>query len=149
MTEKKGNIILIFKKGEMDNPRNYQPVSLTSVPGKIMEQILLEAMLRYMEGREVVQENQHGFTEGKYCLTSLVVFCGGITASVNKGRAADVIYLDFIKAFDMVPHNKLLSKLKIYRFDGWMWEYKIDYSEQTLDHHKQHKKASLRTKDIL
>ena len=114
-----------------------------------MEQMLLEATLRCMEGREVLQKSQHGFNKGKYCLINYMAFSDGVTVSMDKGRATDVIYLDFSKAFDMVPHNKLLSKLKIYRFDGWMWEYKIDYSEQTLDHHKQHKKASLRTKDIL
>ncbi|CAM4466408.1 unnamed protein product, partial [Lepidochelys kempii] len=123
----------IFKKGKEEDPGNYRPVSLTSVPGKIMKQVLKESILKHLEERKVIRNSLHGFTKGKSCLTNLIAFYNEITGSVDEGEAVNVLFLDFSKAFDMVSHSILASKLKRYGLNEWT----ISWTESWRDRRAQ------------
>ena len=102
------NVTPIFKKGWKDDPGSYRPISLTSVPGKVMEQIISGAIMGQLKANQGIRPSQHGFTNGRSCLTNLISFYDKMTRLVDEGRAVNVIYLDFSKAFDTVPHNILV-----------------------------------------
>ncbi|CAM5168924.1 unnamed protein product [Eretmochelys imbricata] len=105
------NIVPIFKKGKKSDPGNYRPVSLTSVICKVLEKILKEKVVKDIEVNGKWDKIQHGFIKGRLCQTNLISFFEKVTDFLDKGNAVDLIYLDFSKAFDTVPHGELLVKL--------------------------------------
>jgi len=97
----------------------YKPVSLTLVPGKVMEQIILTAITWHTEDSQVImQPRQHGFMKVRSCLTNLVSFYDQVTCLVNEGKAVRVVCLHFSKVFHTVPHSTFLEKLAAHGLDG-------------------------------
>uniref|UniRef100_A0A8B9VLG6 Reverse transcriptase domain-containing protein n=1 Tax=Anas zonorhyncha TaxID=75864 RepID=A0A8B9VLG6_9AVES len=104
------NVTPIYKKGRRADPGNYRPLSLTSVPGKLMEQIILSVM-RHLQDNQVIRPSQHEFMKGRSCLTNLTSFYDKVTCLVDEGKSVDVVCLDFNKDFDTIFHSILLKKL--------------------------------------
>ena len=101
----------IYKKGKKENPGNYRPVSLISVPGKVMVQFILNALTRHTQDNQGIRPSQHGFMKGRSCLTKLISLYDQVTCLVDDGKAVVVVYLDFSKAFDTFLQSILLEKL--------------------------------------
>ena len=107
----KAIITAIYKKGVKSMPENYRPVSLTSVISKIMESIIRDAIISHMTDNDLISDAQHGFVPGRNCLTQLLICMEDWTNMLEKREVFDLIYTDFSKAFDSVPHQRLYIKL--------------------------------------
>uniref|UniRef100_A0A670HWE4 Reverse transcriptase domain-containing protein n=1 Tax=Podarcis muralis TaxID=64176 RepID=A0A670HWE4_PODMU len=133
---RRANVVPIFKKGKREDPNNYRPVSLTSIPGKILEQIIKQTVCEHLERNAVITNSQHGFLKNKSCQTNLISFFDRITSLVDEGNAVDVVYLDFSKAFDKVPHDILVKKLVKcgldYATTQWICNWLTDRTQRVL-----------------
>ena len=83
-----------------------------------MEQFILSALTRHVKDNQGIRPSQHAFMKGRSCSTKLISFYDQVTRLVDEGKAVDVIYLDFNKAFDTVSYSMLLEKLAAYGLDA-------------------------------
>ena len=113
---RRSNVVTIFKIGKKEEPGNYRPVSLTSIPRKILEQIAKWSLCKHLENNAVITRSQHGFVKNKSCQSNLVSFFDQVTSLVDGGNVVDITYLDFSKAFGKAPHIILIGKLDM----GWI-----------------------------
>ena len=116
----------VVKKGSKLQAVNYCPVSLAYITCKLFEYIICKHILVHLEDHKILTDLQHGFRSGRSCETQLVTIFQDIAQMHNKkGSQIDIAVLDFSKAFDTVPHDGVLSKLKHYGIDEkiWLWFY--------------------------
>ena len=103
-----------------------RPVSLTSVICKLLERLIKDHMVDFLVRHKLLNSSQHGFLKTRSSLTNTLCFLEEITKWIDEGSPVDIIYLDFQKAFDKLPHQRLLLKLKAHGIGDGI----IDWIEQ-------------------
>jgi len=107
------NVTPIYNNGLKEDPGNYRPVSLTSVPGKVMECIILSVIMWHVQENQGIRLNLDGLMKSRLYLSKLMSFCDQVTYLVDERKSVGIIYQDFSKDFDSVPHSILLQKLEV------------------------------------
>lgn len=110
-------VVPIHKSGPKLEISNYRPVSLTSSCCKIMEHVIFKAIITHLETNELLYKQQHGFRSGLSTITQLAELTHDIANAINDNVQLDAIFLDFSKAFDVVPHLDLVKKLSAFGID--------------------------------
>ena len=124
---KESLISVLFKKGDKSLAGNYRPVSLTCILCKVLESILRDHFIDFMIRNNLFSDKQYGFLAGRSSTLQLLKVIDEWTEALDEGFSIDCIYMDFQKAFDTVPHKRLMSKLRTYGFNELMIEWITDF----------------------
>jgi len=111
---KSSDIVPVFKKVNRSLPYNYRPISLTSIYCKLLEHNICTCIIDHLDFFGFLSPYQHGFRKNHSCQNQLIGFIDDLHHFIQKHRQVDVMFLDFAKSFDKVPHNRLLLELSNY-----------------------------------
>ena len=109
---KKANVVPVHKKGDKQILKNYRPISLLPITGKILERLLYDRMFEFFTGNNLISDNQSGFKPGDSCIDQLISIIHEIYQSFDDNPEVRTVFLDISKAFDKVCHKDLIYKLK-------------------------------------
>ena len=133
---KSANVTPIFKKGDPFKTNNYRPVSLTIICCKLQEHIITSSVMTHVEEHQILTDCQHGFRAWRSCETQLLTLCHELAETIDKGDQMDLVILDFAKAFDPVPHRRLLGKLDHHGIRGsthqWITSFLRQRTQQVI-----------------
>ena len=124
---KEAHVTALHKKGSKQEAKNYRPISLTSLCSKMLESIIRDHMIEHMLKNKLFADQQHGFVPNRSCMTQLLYVMEDWTRWLDENNNIDTIFLDFQKAFDTVPHKRLLIKLKAYGITGMIANWIADF----------------------
>ena len=126
----------IHKSGAKNVISNYRPVAISSVVCRVMERIVRESIVTYCLDNEIIHSSQHGFLPGKSTETAGLSFFDFLCRNADLSYNIDVLFLDYKKAFESVPHDRLVSKMVKYGFDDvllkWIRNYFNDRKQMVI-----------------
>ena len=123
---KKALISAIYKKGSRNVAENYRPISLTSILSK-MESFIREKIMKHLIDENLLSSKQYGFISGRSTTLQLLNYIDKCVKTIAEGGVIDIIYFDFAKAFDSVPHRRLISKLESFGISGRVLNWTKNY----------------------
>ena len=123
---KKANVLLIHKKENRQRKKNYRPISLLPIRGKIFEKLMFDAIYEFLCENQLLTPNQSGFRPGDSTINQLLSITHKIYSAFEEfpSRETRAVFLDISKAFDKVWHDGLLFKLKSYGISGCLFTLK-------------------------
>jgi hypothetical protein len=125
----------IHKKGPKSKVDNYRPISLTCISCKVMESVICEEVVKFLDSRNIIASEQHGFLSKKSTVTQMLHCMNEWTKLIDKNQLIDALYLDLAKAFDSVSHSKLLTLLSKLGIKGnlhnWIRAFLSDRIQKT------------------
>ena len=126
----------VYKKGTKSEAANYRPVSLTCILSKLMEHTLCTHIRAHLDKHSVLSPFQHGFRSRHSCDTQLLLTTHDLQDLYDRNLQTDIAILDFSKAFDVVPHQRLLNKLENYGIKGpvlkWISNFLVGRQQQVV-----------------
>ena len=133
---KQAYVTSIYKKGTKTDPRNYRPVSLSSLICKTLEHTLTSQIMKHLESNNILTDVQYGFRSMQSCEVQLFLTINDFARAVDKKLQVDVTILNFAKAFDKVAHARLAHKLNYYDVRGpllqWLQSFLTDHTQRVM-----------------
>ena len=130
------NVTPIYKKGNRSEPGNCRPVSLTSIPCKLLEHVIYTNVINHLEKQGYLNDKQHGFRSNHSCESQLALTVNDLAKILDDKGQVDIIIMDFCKAFDTVPHESLLAKISHAGIHGslhlWIRNFLTQRSQQVV-----------------
>ena len=132
---KQAKVIPLLKKGDPHIPKTYRPVALLPILSKVLERVVYNQLVKYLDTEQIIHQNHHGSRQGHSTATALIQLYDRWVDDIDSGNMVGVMMVDLSAAFDMVDHPILLEKLRIFGLEEsalqWMSSYLVGRSQST------------------